>query len=588
MIVVKKLELKVVLFVLILLGSVAIMEMLTAPDVSAGSGCTVGGALITDTTWSPSVCAVYTATGNIIVNEGVTLTIAPGTVIRFDTGLGMTIRGTLKAVGTAVSPITLTSNSGSPAPADWSGIFFETSSTSAGLDTAYNYVSGSIIQFSTIEYATNAIRMRYAAPYIAHNTIVNNQRGILTDGYTTLNYPLTIIRDNTITNNGGEINGGGMYFGWGGRVHIINNLISHNTSTVRGGGFFVDDGAKEFVISGNTIVHNTTSAGNPYGTGAGVHAGGILTLTNNVIAYNQAVGSQSSGGGVYFGGGTVRLVQGNLIMNNEASYGAGLSYAITTMEGMTRDNVITNNTAFNQGGGVMFTFINNSANLTFTHNSVYGNSANGVVNDVGTTDNSDREDINGIQNWWGTTNLATIESHLFHAVDDANRALVLIQPILTTSPSSQQTISTGGGTFNSGDGVVNLIVPANVTTESITLHYGRLYTPTAALPNNFHYALGFNLYAVKVDGTAVTRFAQPLTLTIKYPSDAELSNMGIDENDLTLVYWDGAQWQSAYPCAGCGIDTAQNWITVRLEHFTEFALVAEVPQYPLFLPMIVR
>ncbi|MEZ4591653.1 MAG: hypothetical protein R3D55_11015, partial [Chloroflexota bacterium] len=63
---------------------------------------------------------------------------------------------------------------------------------------------------------------------------------------------------------------------------------------------------------------------------------------------------------------------------------------------------------------------------------------------------------------------------------------------------------------------------------------------------------------------------------------------GIDENDLTLSYWDGSQWQSAYPCAGCSLNISQNRITVLIDHFTEFALTAEIPDYPVFLPMIVR
>lgn len=586
----QKLWLNVGLLVLLFVFSVTMMGQRLTPQASAGSGCTVGGAVIANTTWSPATCAAYTATGNIIVNEGVTLTIAPGTIIRFDPGMGMTIRGTLKAVGTEGSHITFTSNAGSPAPADWSGIFFDTTSASAGLDAAYNYVSGSIIQFSTIEYATDAIHLRYAAPYIAHNTIINNRRGILTDGLTVGGeYPLTVIRDNTISNNGGEINGGGMWFGWGRRARIVNNIISHNSSTSRGGGMYVYfSGVDDFIISGNTIVHNITATSSAYGWGAGVFAGGYLTLTNNIIAYNQAVGSQSIGGGVYFGGGTVSLVQGNVIMNNEAGFGAGLHYLSTTMEGVTRDNVIVNNTAVNEGGGVMFDFVNNGDGFIFTHNSIYGNVANGTANDAAVTDTVVRDDTNAMENWWGTTNLATIESHVFHAVDDANRPLILLQPILTSSPSSEQIISTSGGTFNSSDGIINLTIPANATTESVTIHYGRLFTPTATLPNNNQFALGFNLFALKADGTAVTQFAQPLTLTINYPSDAELSNLGIDENDLTLSYWDGSQWQSVFPCTGCSLNTSQNQITVLVDHFTEFALMAEIPNYPVFLPMVVR
>lgn len=586
---IQKLWQKVGLLVLLFIGSVTMMGQQLTPQASAGSGCTVGGAVITNTTWSPSTCATYTATGNIIVNEGVTLTIAPGTIIRFDAGLGMTVRGTLKAVGTAVSPITFTSNNGSPAAGDWTGLYFDDTNIDASVDTSSNYLSGSIVQFSIIEYANTGIDLYQATPYIANNTILNNKRGIEYFSWCCVSYPLLVIRANTISNNGNDvniINGAGLSLTRG-RIHLLNNLISHNTATSDGGGLSIWQA--KVVISDNTIVHNVASTNTIYGDGAGIHANASgVTLTNNIIAYNHALGSQSQGGGVNFYQSTPELVQGNLIMFNESGYGGGMAYSVASMLGMTTGNVIVNNTALNDGGGVMFAFINNSEDLTFTHNSVYGNSANGVANDVGTTDNSDREDINAVENWWGTTNLATIESHIFHAVDDANRALVLFQPILTSSPSSEQTISTTGGTFNSGDGVVSLTVPANATTESVTIHYGRLFTPTATLPNNNQFALGFNLFALKADGTAVIQFAQPLTLTINYPSDTELSNMGIDENDLTLSYWNGSQWQSAYPCTGCNINTSQNRITVLLDHFTEFALIAEIPEYPVFLPMIVR
>lgn len=579
----KKLWIHTQLLVLFLLGTGAMVGWQYA---SANVSCTVGGALITDTIWSPSLCAEYTATGNVIINEGVTLTIEPGTTIRFNASVGIIVRGTLKAVGTAVSPIKFTSINGSPAPADWSGILFEDTSSSAGLDNAYNYVSGSIIQFSTIEYATNAIRLQYAAPYIAHNTILNNRRGILTDNLTASGYPLTIIRNNTITNNGGEQNGGGMLFGWGRRARITDNLISHNTSLLYGGGISIHYLANGFVISGNTIIHNVTSTNSNYGNGAGIAAGGVLTLTNNIIAYNRAEGSQSQGGGVSFGQGTVRLVQGNLIMNNEAGYGAGLDYLTTSMEGVTSDNAITNNTATNSGGGVRFDYVNNGDGFIFTHNSIYGNVANGTANDAATTDGLVRDDINAIENWWGTTNLATIESHLLHAVDAANRPLILFQPILTTSPSSEQTINTSGGSFSSADGLVELVIPANAITEPVTVYYGRVSTPTTNLPSPAKFALGFNLHALQANGTAVSNFSVPTTLTIHYPSDAELDDMGINEDRLTLTYWDGTHWQAIFPCSGCNLNTSQNKITVKLDHFTEFALIAE--GYQMFLPAIVR
>ena len=46
--------------------------------------CTVTGFIAVDTVWSPTTCDPYTATGSVIVQSGVTLTIEAGTTIKFN------------------------------------------------------------------------------------------------------------------------------------------------------------------------------------------------------------------------------------------------------------------------------------------------------------------------------------------------------------------------------------------------------------------------------------------------------------------------------------------------------------------------
>ena len=81
----------------------------------------VSGVISSNTTWTLAN-SPYVVTGNILVSEGVTLTIEPGVVVKFDSEKVMQIRGELIAQGTSDSKITFTSNASSPAANDWANI----------------------------------------------------------------------------------------------------------------------------------------------------------------------------------------------------------------------------------------------------------------------------------------------------------------------------------------------------------------------------------------------------------------------------------------------------------------------------------
>ena len=71
----------------------------SVPVVHAVS-CDVTGTIATDTTWGPSSCDSYIVTGSITVPTGVTLTIQPGTQVRFTADKSLTVNGKLVAIGT--------------------------------------------------------------------------------------------------------------------------------------------------------------------------------------------------------------------------------------------------------------------------------------------------------------------------------------------------------------------------------------------------------------------------------------------------------------------------------------------------------
>ena len=125
----------------------------------------------------------YIVTENILVSEGVTLTINPGVTVKMDAGKSIQINGKLIAKGTSTNRITFTSSQSNPSPGDWDFIKFSDSSDDAVFDENNNYISGSIIQYANIEYAgssgttefVGALLVKASHPYIENNIISNSK-----------------------------------------------------------------------------------------------------------------------------------------------------------------------------------------------------------------------------------------------------------------------------------------------------------------------------------------------------------------------------------------------------------------------------
>ncbi|MBX3012179.1 MAG: hypothetical protein KF832_11765, partial [Caldilineaceae bacterium] len=103
------------------------------PTIKAAT-CEMFGLISSDTTWNAATCEPYIIIGNVIIENGATLTIESGTTIQFDVGKSMTIRGTLVARGTATNYITFTSNQTFPQKGDWGYIEFVDESSDAVID----------------------------------------------------------------------------------------------------------------------------------------------------------------------------------------------------------------------------------------------------------------------------------------------------------------------------------------------------------------------------------------------------------------------------------------------------------------------
>lgn len=207
----------------------------------------VSGNITADTTWTKAN-SPYVISSTVQVLEGVTLTIEPDVQVRFNQDTYLSIDGKLIARGFADNPIMFTSNMMSPNPGDWGAIRFLDRSVDAAVDANGNYVDGSIIEFSIIEYGGKhpndityrggVLQLRNASPYITRNIVRNNDAHHNYGGGIFLERSNAYIVSNEIMDNSAGC-GGGIYITWDSSPSIIDNIIINNSAVWSGGGISI-------------------------------------------------------------------------------------------------------------------------------------------------------------------------------------------------------------------------------------------------------------------------------------------------------------------------------------------------------------
>lgn len=200
--------------------------LLSLSPVLAGQLVINKGIIDKDTIWQGDILIK----GDVEVAKGATLTIMPGTVIRFEKieefgpqklskdklshfpGAELIIKGKLYAQGTLENKITFTSAEESPSPGDWGAVNF--------LDSVDN-----IIEFCVFTYGHTAVHCHSAQVVIAYSTFHYNGVAIGQKNAKGLpNKCVVPILYNRITENGG-----GVLFGGGSTPTVAHNEINNNT-----------------------------------------------------------------------------------------------------------------------------------------------------------------------------------------------------------------------------------------------------------------------------------------------------------------------------------------------------------------------
>lgn len=539
---------------------------------SSNAQTNVSGVISSNTTWTKGA-SPYIVTGNLLVNNGVTLTIQPGVVVRFDSALSMQIDGTLLAQGTSNNEITFTSNTADTAGA-WGYIYFSDASTDAVFQNSIygDYVSGSILEYCTIQYAggasvdnNGAVRLNAAHPFVNHCTVSNNSATGITAYNLTGNLKIS---NSTISNNTSPDNGGGVYIG-GNSNASSNTLISGDTITHNGsfdGGGIIDDPSgynPNLIITNNIISYNTAS-----NVGGGIRvSGGLATISDNVIMNNSA---SYSGGGVADDGDTV-VISHNAIINNIGDEGGGGIAIITGTAGTIHNNIIADNISSSSGGGISHSFntttllnnhiirntalddagmiilssgnsvyfstntiaynknidfnnnlntciyINNSAVpgiiYTLDNNNIFNNSASYELfngNAQGTPN------IAATGNWWGTANDSSIQAMIHDWLDDNTLGVVDYSPFLS-APDTAAPVSPPANVIKTdmGGGQVQITWNHNPETDIAGYHIyhggftGYSFTNVTDVGNDTSYTLTGVSFTDTIAVTAYDRTYSP-------------------------------------------------------------------------------
>ena len=287
---------------------------------SPASSTNVSGVIDTDTNWHLSDSPIVVI-GNITVNDGVTLTIEPGVVVKFESLKSLVVNGILIAQGTSANPISFTSSSVSPGAGDWGFIKFTDSSTDASFDGGGNYLSGSILEQCIVEYGggigtafdVGSIWADSASPFIGSCTVRQSAaNGVRINPGVAFRFEDNVLDSNR---NAGLYVTGTMSTSAGAVVTISGNIVTNNGS---GGQFFNMGGLYVGCLGpgGTKLITNNIVRNNAGGDAGGIQA----TFENLVISGNEVTGNSASVGGISTIGGTVSLTD-NLVQENSGTFG---------------------------------------------------------------------------------------------------------------------------------------------------------------------------------------------------------------------------------------------------------------------------
>lgn len=414
------------LFVLLLTAQT--MGARSLPARAADVSACVNGTISVDTTWHAADSPVEVCVSGINVAQGVTLTIQPGVLVKFDNSVSnlLSVQGTLSAIGTPAQPITFTGMLASPG--SWEGLLVNGSVGSPAVLT----LDHAVLEYGGINGSYGAqISADRAQVSIAHSLIRN---GAGNGVYTTVNTSI-IVDSTSFVSNG--LNA--LHLNSGSTDLLLTNLSANGNGTdgVRLGGTVYMHGQRHWTAPGIPYIVDSPVSNVPGDTltidpgvdlrftSSGVLSiGGQLTAIgtpSQPITMTGTVKTPGSWRGIVADGGnsraTVQLDYLTIEYAGNDIHGANIE--------VTDGYLIAHHTIIRYSGkdGVRFDFNTGGSIL---QSQVYGNTLYGVTN------LQPARAVLAANTWWGDpggpqSDLPACPSGL----GDKVTAGVLFQPVLT-------------------------------------------------------------------------------------------------------------------------------------------------------------
>ncbi len=160
-------------------------------------------------------------------------------------------------------------------------------------------------------------------------------------------------------------------------------------------------------------------------------------------------------------------------------------------------------------------------------------------------------------------------------------------PFWVSTPPSSETTSAAPSqqtTLVLPHGRGQIVLSADVTPSVSTFTYAENDLPAGPLGGLLFAGLDFSLTAVDAaSGSRVMSFVDPPIGTIVFhQSDLQSARIG-DPTTVSVYWWSGTAWVNQMPCAGCGVDTTNDVVKVKLTQPGEYTLAAAQPLQTLTL-----
>lgn len=207
-------------------------------------------------------------------------------------------------------------------------------------------------------------------------------------------------------------------------------------------------------ITGNTIIGINATTNNSGGIGLsnllGTPAITSCLIEKNTIRYNR-YGITITGGNIQ---GHIKrnLIEFNNVNPNVMTGGSGLNFntVATTQKMVAARNIIRNNswgitiqsgTTVAAGPKPSFGRLGSTDTANVGLNRIYDNFNVGTSGQIWDLYNNTADSIYAENNFWGTTNLADIENHIYHKVDAAANGFVDFMPIFAPTGIAKENLN---------------------------------------------------------------------------------------------------------------------------------------------------